>query len=192
LAPGVFAIYGVSFLGNSITLASPWSDFLKEVDAKLSCKVSLTCVGGFVLAAQYGIPRYTGDIDYIEVMPREALGEVEAVAGRDSALARKYRLYFQMIGGIVDLPEEYGSRVTELDLKLQKLSLLALEPYDLLLSKITRNSPKDREDARFLIQKLKLTYAIFYARWQQEMAPSVGNRDRHELTVQLWKEYFPV
>jgi hypothetical protein len=82
--------------------------------------------------------------------------------------------------------------VKELDLELQKLSLRVLEPYDLLLSKITRNSPKDREDAKFLIRKLKLTFAPFYARWKQEMAPWVANRDRHELTVQLWKEYFPV
>jgi hypothetical protein len=182
----------VSFLGTSITLAKPWTDFLREVDAALSQKVSVTCVGGFVLAALYGIPRYTGDVDYIEVMPREALGEVESVAGRGSALAKKYRLYFQSVGGIADFPMEYASRVEDLDLKLQKLSLWVLEPYDLLLSKITRNSPKDREDAKFVIQKLKLTFATFYARWEQEMAPWVPNRDRHELTVKLWKEYFAV
>jgi len=179
-------------LGISITLDKPWPDFLKEVDSALARKVSLTCVGGFVLAALYGIPRYTGDVDYIEVMPADALSEVEEVAGRGSALAKKYRLCFQNVGGVTDLPEEYGSRVKELDLRLQKLSLRGLEPYDLLLSKLTRNSPKDREDAKFLVRKLRLTFATFYARWQHEMAPWVANRDRHELTVQLWKDYFPV
>jgi Nucleotidyltransferase of unknown function (DUF6036) len=180
-------------LGTSIaiTLEKPWLDFLKEVDIALSQEVSLTCVGGFVLAALYRIPRPTGDVDYIDAMPQRAGEEVEAVAGRDSPIARKYRLHFQRVGGIVDVPEDYASRVKELNLQLQKLKLWVLEPYDLLLSKITRNSPKDRDDARFLIQKLKLEFPVFYARWQQEMAPWVANRERHELTMQLWKEYFP-
>jgi hypothetical protein len=76
-------------------------------------------------------------------------------------------------------------------LNLQKLSLWVLEPYDLLLTKLARNSPKDREDAKFLIQKEKLEFTTFYARWQEEMAPWIANRERHELTTQLWKDYFP-
>jgi len=67
---------------------------------------------------------------------------------------------------------------------------LALEPYDLLLSKVSRNSPKDQEDAKYLIPNLKLEFETFYERWQVEMAPWISNRERHELTMQPWKEYF--
>lgn len=173
------------------TLDKPWPDFLKDIDASLSQTVSLTCVGGFVLAAMYGIPRVTVDLDYIEVIPLEAMREIEAIAGGGSTLAKKHRLYIQAVGGVVDLPEDYASRVNELDLNLPKLRLFVLDPYDLLLSKLTRNSPKDREDVKYLIQKEKLRFAPFYSRWEKEMAVHVANRDGHELTTRLWKEYFP-
>jgi hypothetical protein len=74
---------------------------------------------------------------------------------------------------------------------LRNLTLWVSEPYDLLLCKLLRNGPKDREDAKYLIQKLRLEFATFCDRWRQEMAPKIPNKDRHELTVQLWKEYFP-
>jgi len=69
--------------------------------------------------------------------------------------------------------------------------LCGLDPYDLLLSKVTRNSPKDQEDAKFLIHKLDLLFNTFHDRRQKEIAPWVGNRARHDLTIELWKEYFP-
>jgi hypothetical protein len=174
----------------TVILPKPWPDFLKEIDNALSQQVSLTCVGGFVLAAMYDIPRPTGDIDYIAVMPQDAIHEIEAVGGRGSALAKKYGLALQAVGGISDSPEDYPSRLKELCIHLQNLRLWVLEPYDLLLTKLTRNSGKDREDAKYLIKREKLEFETFYARWESEMAPWVANRERHELTAQLWKEYF--
>ena len=175
---------------NLAKLPKPWPDFLKEIDCALSRPVNLHCIGGFVLLACYGIPRTTGDIDYIAVRPREAADEVASVGGPDSAVARKYRLFLQGVG-IADLPDDYESRLHDLDLDLRNLKLWVLEPYDLLLSKLPRNGPKDREDARYLIQKLRLEFATFRDRWQREMDPWLANKDRNKLTVQLWKEYFP-
>jgi hypothetical protein len=171
-------------------LAKPWPDFLRGVDAALSRPVNLHCIGGFVLTALYEMPRATGDIDYIEVIPSQAAQEVAAAGGPHSPLARKYRLALQKVG-IADVPDGYPSRLEELDFGLRNLKLWVLQPYDLLLSKMPRNSPKDREDAKYLIQKLKLEFGPFYKRWKEEMAPWIANKDRHELTVQLWKEYFP-
>lgn len=171
-------------------LAKPWLSFLKDIDSALSQTVHLHCVGGFVLVARYGVPRYTGDLDYVAVIPRQAAHELEAIAGRGSLLSAKYGLFLQSTGGIIDLPEDYDSRIRELNLGLTNLALGTLEEYDLLLSKLSRNSPKDREDAKYLIQKLKLKFPILYRRWQEEMAPWIANRERHELTIQLWREYF--
>lgn len=175
---------------TSGSLPKPWPDFLREVDAGLSRTVNLHCVGAFVLVALYGIPRYTGDLDYIEVLPPEASTEVEKIGGRESALHNKYKLFLQSVD-VADLPEEYESRLQEIELKLRKLTLWALDPYDLLLSKVPRNSPKDQDDAKYLISKLKLGFETFENRWKKEMAPWIANRDRHELTFELWKEYFP-
>jgi len=86
--------------------------------------------------------------------------------------------------------EEYESRLQELKFNLEKLKLWALDPYDLLLSKVPRNSPKDREDAKYLISTVKLDFKTFQDRWQKEMAPWIANRHQHDLTIELWKEYF--
>jgi len=173
-----------------LSLSKPWSNFLTAIDNALSQTVNLHCVGGFILTALYGIPRPTGDIDYIKVVPREANQEIQALAGERSALGKKYKLSLQSVG-VYDLPDDYESRLQELPLNLKKLKLWAVDPYDLLLSKLPRNSPKDREDAKYLIRKLGLQFEIFYDRWQKEMAPWIANPDRHELTIKLWADYFP-
>lgn len=173
----------------TLTLPKPWPAFLKEIDLQLSQEVKPLCLGGFVLSVVYGIPRFTGDLDYIEVVPRAAANELEEIAGRESALCKKYRLFVQNVG-IADLPEDYESRVQALDLGLKKLQLYGLDPYDILLAKVTRNSPKDQGDAKFLIAKLGLDYKTFYDRWEKEPAPRVANGPRQDLTIELWKEYF--
>jgi len=50
-------------------LPSRWSAFLAEVDQHLETAVELHCLGGFVLAALYGLPRPTGDVDYTRPYP---------------------------------------------------------------------------------------------------------------------------
>jgi hypothetical protein len=70
-------------------LPRPWPAFLADVDQSLSEPVELHCLGGFVLTAVYGIPRSTADIDYIAIIPQEAIEDLERIAGRDSALAKK-------------------------------------------------------------------------------------------------------
>jgi len=63
--------------GSTLSLPKPWPDFLKAVDAQLSQEVNLHCLGGFVLTALYAVPRYTGDLDYIEIVPRAAANELD-------------------------------------------------------------------------------------------------------------------
>src|SRR5438552_16427628 len=97
-------------------LPSPWREFLLEVDDLLSEPIALHCLGGFVTTARYGLRRVTGD------------------------------LYFQHVT-VASLPDSYGDRLTELfPGQFRHLTLFALEPHDLALSKLARNSPVDRED----------------------------------------------
>lgn len=174
-----------------VQLPSPWSEFLSEVDKNLSKQVEMHCIGGFVLTLVYGAPRTTGDIDYLTIAPNDAYCEVENLAGYGSKLANKYKVYFQRVGGVTDLPENYEERLVDLELGLQNLSLKVLEAYDLVLSKLTRNSPKDREDIKYLATKLKLSFALLYERFTTEMKPWIANPDRHELTLtKIWREYF--
>ncbi len=174
-------------------LPSPWPSFLEEVDEELKAPVELHCLGGFVLTVQYGMPRRTDDLDYISVIPRAAAAELERLAGRGSKLSQKYKIFLQNVGAIPDLPDSYEERLVQVELGLSKLSLkLIVDPYDLALSKLTRNSTKDREDVKFLSTQLHLSFKELVARFDAEMKPWLPNLDRHSLTLEkLWKDYFP-
>jgi len=50
-------------------LASPWKEFLAELDRMLKAPLELHCIGGFVLVHFYGFPRTTADIDYFSAVP---------------------------------------------------------------------------------------------------------------------------
>ena len=171
-------------------LPSPWREFLLAVGSQLSQNIEVHCLGGFVLTVVYGISRSTGDIDYLTAVPIHSIAELENAGGHDSALARRYRIHFQHVGGVPDVPENYDERLVKLELKLSRLQLLILDPYDLCLSKLTRNSPKDREDVKALANKQQLNFSILMDRYSKEMQTWLPNRERHELTLQLWREYF--
>jgi|SRR5579862_3111166 len=173
----------------TLTLPTPWQDFLTKIDQSLEQEVNLHCLGGFVLSALHGLPRPTGDLDYISANPLQARQEIEKIAGLGSTLSKKYKLFVQCVG-VADYPENYEDRLTLLDLGFQKLRLWALEPYDLILSKLARNNPKDRDDVKFLVTKLSLSFDVLYRRWESEMKPWIANADRHEPTINLWKSYF--
>jgi hypothetical protein len=176
---------------QQVSLRKPWRTFLVEVDEALRHEITLHCLGGFVLAALYDLPRPTGDIDYILIDPGGAQDELFQIGGRGSPLCKKHKVYFQRVG-VAEYPYEYEDRLILLDLDLHKLKLFVLEPYDLILSKLCRDGPKDSDDAQYLAKKLNLSFDVLYKRWLSEMKPSVPHPDRHETTIQLWKEYFPL
>ena len=175
---------------QKVSLPEPWRAFLTEVDEALKQQVTLHCLGAFVLAALYDLPRPTGDIDYISINPPGVQDELFRIGGLGSPLSRKYKVYIQRVG-VAECPYEYEERLMSLELGLQKLKLLVFEPYDLVLSKLCRDSPKDSEDVKYLIGTLNLSFDQLYKRWCSEMKAIVPNANRHETTIQLWKEYFP-
>lgn len=170
----------------------PWRQFLAEVDQLLAAPVELHCLGGFAITECYGLPRPTSDVDYIAVRPLDAQRYLEEIAGRGSALAKKYRVYLQYVG-VVDLPEDYEQRLLEVYPRAFRcLRIFALEAYDLVLSKLERNSPKDREDVEFLVQRIPLDPKVLSYRYEKELRPYLANAERHDLTLKLWLDaYFP-
>jgi len=167
-------------------LPTRWNSFLSDVDNLLRTSVELHCLGGFVLAALYGLPRPTGDVDYIAAIPSNSITELESIAGQGSALTKKHGLYFQHVT-IADVPEGYADRLAELfPEQFTRLRLLALEVHDLVLAKLVRNSPVDLEDAKFLAKSGKLDETVLRQRYEQELRPYLANESRHDLTLNLW------
>jgi len=132
--------------------------------------------------------RITGDIDYYTAVPN--VSNLQDLAGPTSRLAHKHKVYLQRVT-VTELPEDYESRLTEMFPKhFRNLRLYAPDPYDLMLSKLERNSGKDREDAVYLFQELKLHPSLLEQRYRTELRPNLSNPTREDFTLRLWIEMF--
>jgi hypothetical protein len=161
-------------------LPSPWAEFLKEVDVLLSGQVQLHCLGGFVVMACYGLNRPTSDVDYISVVPTSEQEYLEEIAGRESKLAKKYKVYVQRVG-VTNHPHDYDQRLSEMfPGRFRNLRMFALDPYDLILSKLERNSPKDAEDVEYLARNLHLDQGILRERYKNELRPYLSREGWHD------------
>jgi hypothetical protein len=174
-------------------LPSPWREFLSEVDVQLAEAVVLHCHGGFVAALHYGLPRTTADLDYLEIAPRNAQGLIEKLGGQASLLTKKDGVYLQHFP-LTSARESYEERLTELfPGQFKYLRLFALDPYDLALSKLSRNTAVDREDVEYLARTIPLDPRVLRQRYQDELRPiMLGDLEVHDRTLEMWiAAYFP-
>lgn len=166
--------------------SEPWHAFLTDLDAGLQEKTRLECLGGFVVTLSYGLPRPTGDIDVLSVVPSEQLQPVLNLAGRDSRLHRKHGVYLQHVG-VVTLPENCEERLVEMFSSCyRQLELFGLDPYDLALSKLARNIQRDRDDVKYLARTVPLDLHILKQRYQEELRPYFSSAEQDDLTIELW------
>jgi hypothetical protein len=136
----------------------------------------------------YNLMRTTEDIDYYLSVPSAI--NLESLAGRGSTLAKRYKIYLQHVT-VTNMPDDYESRLKQMfPRQFNKLHLFAPDPYDLILSKLERNSPKDRSDAAGLFRNLKLDARTLVKRDENELRPYLGNEARESLTLKLWLDIF--
>jgi hypothetical protein len=170
------------------TVPEPWFSFLKELDELATTTVRLNCIGGFVVTMLYGLGRTTGDLDVLEIAPKCAATAFAKVAMRDGVLHLRYGVYLDHVT-VVMPPYEYQSRLREMfSGTFRHLSLMALDPYDLALTKLERNYPRDRSDVRHLARTVPFDLNILRERYITELRPYLGNPTREDLTLQLWIE----
>jgi Nucleotidyltransferase of unknown function (DUF6036) len=169
----------------------PWSAFLGELDQAFSEPIALHCIGGFVVSLLYGLPRPTGDIDYISAIPRRRLQQLEDLGGRGSELEAKYKVHLQHVT-VATMPEDYEARLREMfPLRFKKLRLLAPDAYDLVLSKLERNSPKDQGDVEYLAKTVPLHPEVLEERYVRELRPNLMARQTwHDGTLKMWIEAY--
>jgi hypothetical protein len=168
------------------SIPEPWLSFLRELDSAVHEEVRLDCMGGFVVTMVYGFSRPTGDLDVLEIAPRDAGRAMLERGMRGSALHRKYKIYLDHVG-VANVPEDYEDRLTEIfPGTFKHLRLLALDPYDLALSKLERNIRRDRDDVLHLARTVPLDLEVLKDRYQKELRWQLGNPEREDLTLQLW------
>jgi uncharacterized nucleotidyltransferase DUF6036 len=167
-------------------IPEPWLTFLSEVDRALTRTTEVHCLGGFVLSVLWALPRPTGDIDFIEIRPNTAGDELMKIAGEGSKLGEKHHLHFHRVT-IATYPDDYESRLIVITPKgCRRLRLKALEVHDVVLAKLSRNSPRDRADVEFLASRGALDRRLLKERFESELRPYVHNEAREALTLQLW------
>jgi hypothetical protein len=66
------------------------------------------------------------------------------------------------------------------------LQSVGMEGHDLALSKLERNSARDREDVKPLARALPLDLTLLERRYHSELRPYLASPARHDLTMRLW------
>jgi hypothetical protein len=169
-------------------LPEPWNSFLAGVDALAEGEVELRCLGGFAAAMRYGLPRPTADVDVITTVPAGAAGHLLPLAGKGSALHRRHGVYLDFVT-VATVPEDYDRRLVEIfPGTFEHLRLFALDPYDLALAKLERNTQRDRDDVKFLARTVPFDLKVLKERYEKELRPYLGNPVREDLTLRLWVE----
>ena len=172
----------------SKSIPEPWNSFLADLDAALTEDVELHSLGGFAITIVYGLVRPTADVDVIAINPRSEIESLLQLAGEGSALHRKHKLYIQLVG-VASVPDGYEERLTEIAPdSFNHLQLFALDPYDLALSKLERNTQRDRDDVRHLARTVPLDLNILKTRYEKELRPFLAIPEREDLTLTLWIE----
>ena len=97
---------------------------------------------------------------------------MEQLAGRGSKLAVKYKVHLQHVT-VATMPED---------------------AYDLVLSKLERNSPKDQGDVEYLAKAVPLDPKILRDRYEKELRPNLMARENwHDGTLEMWiGSYFSI
>lgn len=94
--------------------------------------------------------------------------------------------------GIATPPEDYEERLVPLYAGAWKhLRLFALEAHDVALSKLERNSERDRYDVQQLATAGYLNSKTLRERYYKELRPNfLAHETRHDLTLKLWLEAY--
>ena len=170
------------------TLQEPWFSFLKELDELVNAPVHFQCIGGFVVTMLYGLGRTTADVNVLHITPRSAEDAFAHVAMKGGKLHLKYRVYLDYVT-VVAHPCDYESRLHEMfPGAFRHLHLMALDPYDLALTKLERSSGRDRSDVQHLARTVPFDLNILSDRYTTELRPYLLNPEREDKTLKFWIE----
>ena len=169
-------------------LPEPWKSFLAEIDDALDQDVDLHCLGGFVGKILYDFDRETSDVDILPVPNNSEIRSALSLGIKGSKLHKKYKIHLEVVG-IAPVPQDYEQRLIDIySGTFKHLRLFGLDPYDLALTKIERNSQRDRDDVKHLARAVPFDLKVLRKRFEVELKPDLGNPDRETRTLQLWIE----
>lgn len=149
----------------------------------------LSCFGGFAVTLEYGLSRFTADIDVLDVAPRTAVDFLMREGGMGSPLAIKYKVYLDFVG-IANPPYDYESRLHPMyEGAFEHLHLRVMDPYDIALTKLKRDSDKDFQDVLGLAARIPFDLDLFEKRYIEELRDNTtGTAEANDIVFYRWKE----
>ena len=143
-------------------------DFLSVLDDDLRQKVTLIAVGGTGMTL-INAKASTLDVDF--TIPDEHYAEFERAYNLNKPGFRVD--LFQ--GGTVfttNLPDDYLEKTIEIKTDFKNIDLRALNPSDIVMTKISRMNARDIEDIEACIKKFSLTKEMLESRAKQIVHPA--------------------
>jgi hypothetical protein len=109
--------------------------------------------------------------------------------GKGSPLAIKHKVYLDIVG-IANAPYDYESRLRPMyPGAFRNVHLLVMDPYDVALTKLKRDSDKDFQDVLQLAKKIPFDLDLFERRYQEELRDNTtGKPEDNDRTFYRWKE----
>lgn len=160
-------------------------DFLEQIDIELSTKISLVAVGGTAMTLLGGKPS-TRDVDF--TIPSESFDvfkrTMEGIPHGFEVQCWSNGLVFSNI-----LPDDYLKRSKPIKTKMKNISLFALHPVDIVVTKIGRLNSRDIEDIKTCIRKFRLKKEDIIQRATE--IDIVGNEESYKINLDaVIREYY--
>lgn len=127
-------------------------DFLDEVDKELKRKIVVVAVGGTAMTL---LKAKSSTIDVDFTIPGEYYDEFET-AKKIVQPGFRVDLFHDGAVFLNMLPEDYLKRSIPIKTKLKNIDLRALQPLDIVVTKIGRFDGRDEQDIGSCIRKFKL------------------------------------
>lgn len=145
--------------------------FLEEIDRELSCRITVVAVGGTAMTL-LGAKPSTMDVDF--TIPSKYYDEFEHAK---KIVQSGFRVDVFRDGAVfvTVLPDDYLEKSKSIKTNLQNITLMALDPTDIIITKIKRLDERDKQDIESCITKFKVTRKQIEKR-AQEMNYSGNDR----------------
>ena len=138
-------------------------DFLSEIDEKLEKKIILVAAGGTALTL-LNSKDSTKDVDF--TIPHEHYDEFKKA---EHMTQTNFRVDVWTSGLVFSqqLPDDYLEKSIFIKTQLKNIELRALNPIDIIVTKIGRLDERDQQDIKVCIKKFKITKSQILKRGKQ-------------------------
>ena len=158
--------------------------FLEEVDKELKRSITLVAAGGTAMTL-LGVKPSTIDIDF--TIPDKDYDEFESAL---NIIPHGFRVDHWKDGMVFSqvLPEDYMEKAIAIKTHLKNITLKALNPVDIVVTKIGRLDERDIQDIEACIKEFKLTRRQVSERASQ--VHYIGNEENYKVNLRHVLERF--